>query len=188
MLFKVTNTSRGMRFVPTLAGRSPVTPGEKNARNLDMDPEVARQYRAMAARSEKFSIQIAGTNDESREALQQAPQARKRSKLPPDYKKPAPLFNDPPKSEPEQESPYDSLGDSNIDDEGQDEGDAANPPQTDDSAKGRTSKKGSKAELLARADDMELADLRTEARMVLGKDWPKGKKLNKRAIKALLSE
>lgn len=188
MLFKVTNTSKGMRLVPTLAGRSPVTPGEKNARNLDMDPEVARQYHAMAARSEKFSIQLAGTNDESRDALQQVPQPRTRSKIPPDYKKPAPLFNDPPPSEPKQASPYENLGADEGDDGGQGEGDASNPPQTDDSANARPPRRGSKAELLARADDMEIGALRTEAQMVLGKEWSKGKKLNKRAIKALLSE
>src|SRR5689334_14001710 len=109
MKFKIENSGKGPRYVPTLAGRSQVNPGEKNARTLDMDPEVARQYIAMAKRSDKFAIKISALDSSGSAELEKPLQPRERRRMPPDQLPPRRIQ---PMAAVAEASPYADLGDS----------------------------------------------------------------------------
>lgn len=165
MFFKVTNESKGPRFIVTSTGRTVILPGEKNAKRVQMEPEVARQYVAFKESERGGSFKVEAIDGDSRSELGKPIARRERARLAPDALRPP--------HEKVVKTPYDEMVVS----------EEANPDvnvDADDKAK-------AKAELLARADDMDIADLRTEAKMLLGKDWPEtGDRFGKPRIKSLL--
>lgn len=173
MKFKVENKGKGSRYVPTLAGRSVVDPGEKNARKLDMDPEIARQYLAMAKRSEKFTIQITALDAQGSAELEKPLQPRQRGRMPPDQQPQRRQSQPPQQVAP---SPYNDIADLNLEEDAE----VVEEESEDDKAA------AAKKELLFRADEMELGDLRTEASMLLKKNL--SNKLSRDKVKALLAE
>lgn len=167
MLFKVTNESKGPRFVVTKRGRTVVLPGDKNAKRVDLEPEVARQYAAAKDRGKnKGSFVLEAVDDDGRAELQKPPVQRDRNprRLPPDARRPQ-------QPEASAQSPYDEM------------------MQGDTIAEEEDGKYDAKQELLSRADNMTIENLRAEARMVLGSDWPdNGDRLNKAGVKRLLED
>lgn len=170
MFFKVTNESKGPRFIVTATGRTLILPGDKNAKTVQMDPEVARQYLALKDRGRGTSFALQAVDDKGRTELQKPIERREPSLLAPDAQKP-------PKQRPK--TPYEEMaGSEAVEENVEVEVDEVN--EVNDKTK-------SKAELLARADDMDIADLRMEAKMLLGKDWPEtGDRFGKARIKSLL--
>lgn len=165
MFFKVTNESKGPRFVVGTRGRAVVLPGEKNAKRVDIEPEVARQYVAAKDRGRGASLTLQALDDEGRAELGKPLEPRERRRLPPDARRPQPI------AAVQSPSPYDEL------------------MQSDTIVEEEDTKYDAKAELLSRADGMSIDDLRTEAKMVLGKDWPdNGDRLNKAGVKRLLED
>lgn len=178
MLFKVSNTSKtGFKTVPTIRGRTSIGPEQE--KTMDLEPNVARMYRAMATRGKGHTIKVSAVSAEGRAELDK-PIERERSSMPPgtprrDVFKPI----DDALTQERVNDPYeDHSGETGESESGQSQGEGGQQSQT-----------SAKAELLSRADTMEISQLRAEAKMLLGKDWPqRGDSFNQAQIKKLLKD
>jgi len=163
MQFNVANRGKGPRFVKTAAGRTVVVvPGEE--KQLDLDPAVAKAMFAISQRPAKnvSSIRLTAIDAAGNEAL-----TGKRA--------PAPKMNIP-GTEP--------LFLKEAADAGDDEG---RSPYTEEGESVLESSQTPAESLLERADELELDELRAEAKEVLGKNAPKDlARLKRAAVKRLL--